>query len=167
MSERRVPDTELESYVGQNISRICDHGYVSEAHHHNHCAHFVGHVLGLTMGLTCGDMTNDPGGGASLRVNEIYNRCADRGPWATMPTPLIYSVIFATQKTNMSHSGDMGTSSNKHMGIWSHPYVYNYSTMAHQVLKETVPDFLARLEGVYDPNGSNPVQLFYGRNLPV
>jgi hypothetical protein len=165
MSERRVPDAELEFYVGKNISLICDHGFISEAGHTNHCAHFLGHIMGLHFALTCGDMTNAPHKGGTLRVNEIYNRCTDRGPWVSKPTPLIYCMIFATQATNMT-GGNMGTHSNKHVGIWRFPYVYNYSTMNHQVLKEEVPDFLARLNGVYDSHGTNPVQLFYGRELP-
>lgn len=166
MTERRVPDAELETYVGKNISLICDHGYISEAGHTSHCAHFLGHLLGLHFALTCGDMTNAAHQGGTLRVNEIYNRCADRGIWANKPTPLIYCLIFATQPTNMS-SIQMGTNSNKHVGIWRFPYVYNYSTMNHQVLKEEIPAFLARLNGVYDPHGTNPVQLYYGRELPV
>ncbi len=165
MSERRVPDAELENYVGKNIALICDHNYISEAAHTNHCAHFLGHVLGLRFGLTCGDMTNDAHGGGTLRVNDIYNRCTDRGLWSNKPTPLIYCLIFATHPSNIS--GDrMGTHSHKHVGIWRFPYVYNYSTMNRQVLKEEVPDFLARLSGVYDPQGNNPVQLYYGRQLP-
>ena len=164
MSERRVSDAELEFYVGKNISLICDHGFISEAGHTNHCAHFLGHIMGLRFALTCGDMTNAPHQGGTLRVNEIYNRCTDRGPWANKPTPLIYCMIFATQATNMM-GGQMGTHSNKHVGIWRFPYVYNYSTMNHQVLKEEVADFQARLDGVYNPHGTNPVQLFYGREL--
>ena len=65
-------------------------------------------------------------------------------------------------------SGDqMGTHSHKHVGIWRHPYVYNYSTMARQVLREEVDAFLTRLDGVYNPAGHNPVQLYYGRQLPI
>ena len=39
--------------------------------------------------------------------------------------------------------------------------------VARQVLKEEVADFLARLTGVYNPQGNNPVELYYGRELPV
>jgi len=161
MSERRVPDAELDGYVGNNISQICPFGFTNEAHGTNHCAHFVAHLLNLSFGFTCHGRN-----GATLRVNEIYNRCADRGDWSSLPIPLNYTLIFATQPTNMGHDGTMMDGRNKHMGIWSFPYVYNYSTMARQVLKELVPDFLSRLQGVYDPGGTNPVQLFYGRNLP-
>jgi hypothetical protein len=165
MSERRVPDAELETYVGKNISLICDHHYISESDHTNHCAHFLGHVLGLTFGLTCGDMTDARHQGGTLRVNDIYNRCTDRGLWSNKPTPLIYCLIFATHTSNIS-GGNMGMHSHKHVGIWRYPYVYNYSTMARQVLKEEVPAFLVRLSGVYDPANTNPVQLYYGRQLP-
>ncbi len=166
MTERVVPATELDGYVGQNISQICDHGFTSEAHHTNHCAHFVSHLLGFTFAVTCGDMTNAPHKGGTIRVNEIYNRCANRGGWAVRPVVLIYTMIFATQATNMKQNGDMMTSPRKHMGIWSDPWVYNYSTMNHQVLKESVPDFQARLNGVYNPGGTDPVLLFFGRNVP-
>ncbi len=161
MTERVIPVAELDGYVGQNISAICPFGFTNEAHHTNHCAHFVAHLLNLSFGTVCHRHT-----GATLRVNEIYNRCGQRGGWDDLPLPLVYCLIFATQPTNMAHGGDMMDGPNKHMGIWSDPYVYNYSTMARQVLKELVPDFQARLEGVYDPDGTNPVQLFYGYSLP-
>ena len=79
MSERVLLDAELQSYVGRNIAQICDHNYISEAGHTNHCAHFLGHILGISFGLTCGDMTNAAHQGGTLRVNDIYNRCQDRG----------------------------------------------------------------------------------------
>jgi hypothetical protein len=165
MSERVMLDAELQTYVGKNIASICDHNYISESGHTNHCAHFLGHVLGLQYGLTCGDMTNAAHQGGSLRVNEIYNRCRGRGLWANLPTPVIYCLIFCTHPSNIS--GDrMGMHSHKHVGIWRHPYVYNYSTMNRQVLKEEVPAFLSRLDGVYNPQGDHPVQLYYGRLLP-
>jgi hypothetical protein len=100
-------------------------------------------------------------------VNQIYNRCGQRGAWSAKPATRKYSLIFATQSSNMGHGGDMMNGPNKHMGIWSDPYVYDYSTMNHQVLKELVPDFLSRLDGVYNPAGNNPVRLFYGYELPV
>jgi hypothetical protein len=168
MSERFVPTAELDGYVGQNISAICTTGFTNEAHGTNHCAHFVAHVLSLSFGATCGRH------GATIRVNEIYNRCTDRGKWSDVEIPpLVQTLIFATQRTNLGHDSNMMNGPNKHMGIWnfdnaawSGDYVYNYSTMARRVLKETVSDFLTRLEGVYNPDGTNPVQLFYGRNLP-
>jgi hypothetical protein len=162
MTERVVPVAELDGYVGQNISAICPFGFTNEAHHTNHCAHFVAHLLNLSFGSAlC-----HPRDGATLRVNDIFNRCGQRGRWDDRPLPLIYSLIFATQPTNMAHGGNMMDGPNKHMGIWSDPYVYNYSTMARQVPKETVADFQARLESVYDPDGGNTVQFFYGYSLP-
>jgi hypothetical protein len=161
MSERVVPVAELDGYVGQNISAICTFGFISEVNHHNHCAHFVSHLLSLRVGAKCAPK------GVSIRVNEIFNRCRFRGDWDDLPTPRIYSLIFATQSTNMGHDGNMMNGPKKHMGIWSYPYVYDYSTMNHQVLKELVPDFLSRLDGVYNTSGHNPVRLFYGYDLPV
>jgi hypothetical protein len=161
MSERVVQTAELEGYVGQNISAICSLGFTSEVNHNNHCAHFVSHVLGLSFGHKCARH------GFTIRVNDIYNRCARRGPWADRPTPRIWGLIFATQSSNMGQNGHMLDGRNKHMGIWRHPYVYDYSTMNHLVLKETVPDFLSRLDGVYNTTGDNPVRLFYGYELPV
>jgi len=38
--------------------------------------------------------------------------------------------------------------------------------MAWRLLKETVPAFQARLEGVHDPDATNRVQFFYGYGLP-
>jgi hypothetical protein len=161
MPERIVPVAELDGYVGDNISEICTFGFISEVDHHNHCAHFVSHLLSLRFGAKCAPK------GVSIRVNQIYNRCGQRGAWSAKPATRKYSLIFATQSSNMGHDGNMMDGPNKHMGIWSDPYVYDYSTMNHKVLKELVPDFLSRLDGVYNPGGNNPVRLFYGYELPV
>jgi len=161
MAERVVPVAELDGYVGKNISAICSLGYTSEAPHHNHCAHFVSHLLNLHFGHKCAKH------GFSIRVDEVFNRCRYRGDWKNQPKIIIENLIFATQSTNMGHDGKMMDGPNKHMGIWTDTFVYNYSTMNHQVLKETVPDFLTRLNGVYNPDGNNPVKLFYGYELPV
>jgi hypothetical protein len=39
--------------------------------------------------------------------------------------------------------------------------------MNRTVLREEVPDFLARLSGVYDPQNNHAVQLYYRRQLPA
>jgi hypothetical protein len=161
MAERVVPIAELESKVNKNIAAICNFGFISEAGHTNHCAHFVAHLLNLKIGAKCAP------GGVSIRVNEIYNRCSQRGAFGNLPSPVNYCLIFATQSSNMAQNGTMMNGPRKHMGIYADPNVYDYSTMNHKVLRETVAEFQARLEGVYNAGGTNPVLLFYGYGLPV
>lgn len=155
-----VPQATLDGYVGKHIRDICTTGLTGNEH--NHCAHFVSHVEGLRFGLVCGDMASSAASrhqGATIRVNEVYNNCPYRGLWTERPVPLIYCLIFVTAASNVPN-GQMGTHRHKHMGIWSHPFVYEYSNQAGGVLKDASPDaFFTRLRGHYP---ERDLALYYG-----
>jgi len=152
----------LDSYVGQNISAFCTMGYT--ANNRNHCAHWVSHVTGITVGYVCGNLgptAKTRGQGATIRVDDLYNRCGRRGPWAERPMPLIYNLIFVTGASNVTN-GVMGDNPNKHVGIFHHPYVWDYSNKQDQVVRNDTPeDFLNRLRPDYPAD----VALFYGYGL--
>ncbi len=158
-----VSQANLDNYVGKDISQICTTGLTGSQH--NHCAHFVSHVEGFSFGLVCGDLGSSSATrhqGATIRVDAIYNQCPYRGLWREMPTPLIYSLIFVTSASNV-RNGMMGQSPRKHVGIWSHPYVYEYSNQAGWVLKDNTPeDFFNRLKAHYP---DRDLELYYGYTI--
>lgn len=158
-----IPQATLDGYVGQHISQICTTGLTGNQH--NHCAHFVSHLEDFNFGAVCGDLGSSAATrhqGATIRVNDVYNRCQSRGVWDDRPTPLIYCLIFVTSAGNVVN-GAMGQSPRKHMGIWSHPYVYEYSNDAGRVLRDNSPeDFFARLQQHYSRD--RDLTLYYGHN---
>jgi hypothetical protein len=46
-----ITASDLNAYLGKNISDICDNNYVQAAD--NHCAHFVSHAMNYSFGYTC------------------------------------------------------------------------------------------------------------------
>jgi hypothetical protein len=165
MAEVIPEEVLLQSLVGSNITEICDRGYTAEDGSANHCAHFVSHVIGLSIATTCAFHHNV---GATIRVNEMYNACARKGPWATRPDDLRdAALIFFTQDGNMFHDGSMGTSSRKHVGFWVNSRVYDYSTDNRRVMRETLDGILARLDTAYHSATNGSVRAFFGSGLPA
>jgi hypothetical protein len=75
-----ITNADLVGLQGRGIANLCDTGYADA--NMNHCAHFVGHALGVAYGRVCGDLgprRSARGFGASVRVNEVFNRCTERG----------------------------------------------------------------------------------------
>jgi hypothetical protein len=163
MTEVLPDEFTLQALVGSNISAICDHGYTAEDGSANHCAHFVSHVIGLSIATTC---AFQPNVGATIRVNEMYNACARKGRWDDRPDDLSdAAIIFFTQASNMFHNGNMGSSHHKHVGFWLRPYVFDYSTVNRQVLRESLSGILARLDAAYNSNTNGAVRAFFGSGL--
>lgn len=141
--------TLLDSFVGKSVEDLCPLGFGKNSDDHNHCAHFVGHVLKLnnavTTGMTCAGMVyigkKYPTAGALIRVNDIYNFCAD----LEEPNPL-GCLAYYTLKSNIGADGLMGTMRQKHVGICFEGHVYNYGNTNDKVRKDKVGD-LANLYG--------------------
>jgi hypothetical protein len=150
----------LESYLGKNISQICNTSYASPSD--NHCAHFVCHVLGIQFGLVCGSMMSRKtrGQGATIRVNELYNDLDHTGPWANRPTEIQGLLVFVLRAAHM-RTNVMPAVPQKHVGIWFRDYVYHYSNTQDKVVKEDSSDaFLTRFQNAYS---GNDISLYYGR----
>jgi hypothetical protein len=116
---------DLNEYVGKDIKDICDTGY--DAANINHCAQFVSHVLGIKVGMICGNMKYaTKGKGASIRVNEIYNKCSEKGEWVKRPICTDFCLAFATLPSNFENS-EMGDHPRKHIGIFLKDTIWHYS----------------------------------------
>ncbi len=139
----------LDTFVGLSIEQICPLKFGTVGDDHNHCAHFVGHVLKLNSsvanGLTCAGMVyagkKNPTAGALVRVNDIFNFCAD----IDEANPL-GCLVYYTLPGNIKADGTMGSMRKKHVGICIEGYVYNYGNTNDKVRRDRVGD-LARLYG--------------------
>lgn len=91
---------QLDDYVGKSIAQICQNGYTDTGD--NHCAHFVSHVLGYDFAFTCREMVKGAKSpGASLRVHDLFERCAKVGQWADLPKSVNACLIFVTDDKNV------------------------------------------------------------------
>jgi hypothetical protein len=124
----------LAAFKDQTVEDFCPQsktaGRFSVGDSDNHCAHFVGHALGLRFGELCLSEKFFGDDGRSMRVDEIFTWCADRGPWADRPKTLDPCLIFATLKNNVitpkQGPVEFGQSRFKHVGIWLKGAAWNY-----------------------------------------
>ena len=160
----------LGDAVGKHISHFCSFTLGKE-NDKNHCAHFVSHLLGYEFANTCKNRTWDekkkPEKGASIRVNEIFERSRDTGLWADRPPHLCACLIFVTRASNLTKAGDrwkMGSHETKHVGIFINGTFWHYSNGSDAVIAETEQSFMAKFNGAYRRSGDS-VQYFYGALL--
>ena len=147
---------DLTPYEGKDIKDICNTGYI--AANVNHCAHFVAHALGLTHGLLCGSMKWDTRGtGASLRVNEVYNACGERGTWSSKPQGTKICLAFVTLPGNVTGS-TMGNHPKKHIGICIEDAIWHYSNRNDKVVTHSPTAWHTRFKGVYGKS----TEMYYG-----
>jgi hypothetical protein len=143
----------LDTFKGKDMSAICPLGFDDATQ--NHCAHFVCHVLKLNsshIGLTCEGMVSGKkkfaASGACIRVHQLFNYCEN----IAVPAEL-GCLIFITKATNVDRvSGLMGNIPDKHVGIYFHGDVWNYSNDAGMVLHETKAAFINRVDARYHGN---------------
>jgi hypothetical protein len=146
----------LNEYVGKDIKDICDTGY--DAANVNHCAHFVSHALDIKIGLICGNMKfSTKGKGASIRVNEIYNECTERGEWDKRPQSTKTCLAFTTLSSNINN-GEMGDHPRKHIGIFVEDKIWHYSNRNDKVTTDSPESFINKFKGVYGFSA----QLYFG-----
>ncbi|MEM7423581.1 MAG: hypothetical protein AAF334_07640 [Pseudomonadota bacterium] len=150
----------LNGYVDKDIKDICDTGF--DAANHNHCAHFVSHAMDIKTGLVCGSMAYATRGqGTSIRVNEIYNSCSERGLWSAKPHGKKMGLAYVTLPGNVDRSGDMGSNPKKHIGVFVNDTIWHYSNGQDKVVTHSPTDWHTRFRGVY---GSS-TQMYYS-NFP-
>ena len=148
---------QLNAFVGKSIGEICPNGYASEAD--SHSAHFVSHVLGYNFGVTCQMLGSGRGPAASLRVQEIFARCARVGVWGLRPATLSVCLVFMTRAAGVNMAGKvMAHAPRKHVGIFLGGFVWHYSTSQRKVVKQTPAQF-----SLHYPAPDNA--MFYG-SLP-
>jgi len=152
-----ITQDQLGGYVGKAIAEICPNAYTSRAE--NHCAHFVSHVLGYRFGATCRMMGNGTGDAATLRVQELFSRCASVGVWSLRPASLTTCLVFMTRASNVNLAGKvMAPVPRTHVGIFAGGFIWHYSNRHHHVVRQTPSQF-----ALHYPSPDNA--MFYG-SLP-
>jgi hypothetical protein len=148
----------LDAYLGKPIAAICSNHYSTPSQ--SHCAHFVGHVLGLKLGMLCGDMAwKTRHTGATIRVDELYNGLATRGPWTEHPGHTSTQLLFVIRKAFVP-ANHMEDKPQKHVGICVGDVVYNYSNTHHKVVKDpSVDAFFEKFKQTY---AGTDLSLYYG-----
>ncbi len=147
---------ELEAFVGKDVKDICGNGFDDSSL--NHCAHFVSHAMGLTFSFNCAQMTGGHQAPANIRVHEVFAQCPRVGTW-NKADPNQMQLIFVTRKDVVNvATKTMQNIPQKHIGVYSNGYVYNYSNTNDKVVKQTVADFFARFQAIYDGDQG----LFFG-----
>jgi hypothetical protein len=149
-----VPD--MESFLGKNIDTICKNRFHDPDM--NHCAHFVCHAMGFDFSFNCKEYQGGSKPAANIRVHEVFENCPRVGRWSDADTSQS-QLIFVTRKDVVNLvTGTMGNIPQKHIGIFHNDRVYHYSNTQDKVVKQTVPDFLARFQAAYSGNQG----LFFG-----
>ena len=157
----------LADAVGKHISHFCSFD-LGKKNGENHCAHLVSHLLGYEFGTTCKNQTwvekQRPDKGAAIRVNELFNRLADRGVWSKRPAHLCSCLIFVTNGSNVRPTGhqlEMQRSPSKHVGIFINGMVWHYSNGGDAVVADTEQAFMTKFNGTYRRSGDT-VEYYYG-----
>jgi hypothetical protein len=157
-----IPRASLDAYVGQTVENFCNCGFGKIGDEHNHCVHFVAHVMGYTFGAVCTDMmAKDPakaGKGRTIRVNDLFNNCPDRGSWNSKPATLHFCLIYAVHRDGViaGNPVKISTQRRKHVGIYLNGSCYNY----HNTRNESVQiDGVDRFRNLYGP----ATQIFYSQ----
>jgi hypothetical protein len=147
---------DLEAFLGKDIKDICGNGFGDA--NLNHCAHFVSHATGLTFSFNCAQMTGGHKPPGNIRVHEVFAQCPRVGKWDDADLTQM-QLVFVTRKdvVNLA-TKTMQNIPQKHIGVYSDGYVYNYSNTNDRVVKQTIPDFLARFQAIY----SGDQGLFFG-----
>lgn len=135
-----VTAVQLDAFLGQEITRICQIGYTNRAD--NHCAHFVSHVLGYQFGFTCRGMVLGQGTPATIRVHELFPRCPTVGAWRDKPATVTQGLVFITRASNVNlQTKTMTNVPRKHVGIFIGDQIWHYSNTRDQVVKQTAAQF--------------------------
>jgi hypothetical protein len=148
----------LDNFVGKSIGEICSNHFTDA--HQNHCAHFVSHALGLKLGMLCGDVKfTTKHTGASIRCDELYNGLLNKGPWKDRPPGAGAVLIFVVSARNI-RNGQMIATPQKHVGIFFHGAVYNFSNTHHKVVRDASVDaFHIKFKHLYH---GGDISLYYG-----
>jgi len=157
VEERMVTQHQLSGYLGKSIADICPNGYTGDAE--NHGAHFVSHVLGYKFGLTCDLLGTPRGAAASIRVQDLFQRCPKAGVWSLRPSSLTTCLVFMTRASHVNLAiRSMANVPRLRVGILVDGFVWHYSNRQRKVVSQTLAQFAKHYAG---PDNA----LFYG-SLP-
>lgn len=168
----KVPPTNLPEYLNKHISHLCS-ATIAKDDLQNHCAHFVSHVMQYDIKgtATCKTFTledkNNIKNGATIRVNEIFNKLSKSGAWQSKPDYLRSCLIFVTISSNVEKRGNrlnMGDRKKKHIGILHQDKVWNYSNTQDKIIADSTAIFINKFKHYYITAG-NTVNFYYGEFL--
>ncbi|HWT45054.1 MAG TPA: hypothetical protein VN085_03770 [Vicinamibacterales bacterium] len=135
-----ITQQQLDGYLGKSIAQICQNGYTNP--HDNHCAHFVSHVLGCHFGVTCQMMGKANAPAATLRVQELFQRCHSVGAWSLRPSSLKACLVFITRASNVNLANrSMVNVPRKHVGIYVDGSIWHYSNAQQKVVRQLPAQF--------------------------
>lgn len=149
--------TKLPDYVGKPIGSICSNFTDDDQ---NMCAHFVSHVLGFSFGYNCrAHSGKEISPAASIRVQEVFARCASVGAWSSKPADLAQGLIFVTTRHNQVdlHTKTFGNIPKKHVGIFIGDQVFHYSNNHRQVMQMDLNTFQTYMTKSY-----GEISTYYG-----
>ncbi len=150
----------LDSYIDQNISTICPHGF--DDADLNHCAHFVCHVMNVAAGsVSCRGMASSPAAGrigVCIRVHELFAACPEVGLYdkiaAAKASAGVFVFVTAKSAVNLATKA-MINIPRKHVGIGLDGKIWHYSNTKDKVVTATPEEFRKHYRG--QTNG-----LYYG-----
>jgi len=165
------PPEDIHLNLNQHISYLCKASLGTD-NQQNHCAHFVSHIMKYELpGTTCKNLTlkdkQTVEEGATIRVNDIFNKTLTNGLWDSKPGHINSCLIFVTISNNIIDSGGNLTMRNhkkKHIGIVSKGKVWNYSNSEGKVVADTIKQFIRKFKHAYITAG-NTVNFYYGSFL--
>lgn len=165
------PPEDIRLNLDQHISYLCKASLGTDDQQ-NHCAHFVSHVMKYELpGTTCKNLTladkQTVGEGATIRVNDIFNKTVTNGSWDTKPAHINSCLIFVTISSNVKNNSSnliMKDHRKKHIGIVHKSKVWNYSNSENKVVTDTIEKFIRKFKHAYITAG-NTVNFYYGRFL--
>ncbi len=105
--------------------------------------------------------------GATIRVDDIFNKTLTNGLWGSKPSHINSCLIFVTISSNVINNGGnliMRNHKKKHIGIVHQGKVWNYSNSEDKVVADTVRRFIRKFKHAYNTAGST-VNFYYGRFL--
>jgi len=165
------PPENISQNLGHHISYLCKASLGTEDKK-NHCAHFVSHVMEYELsGTTCKNLTLEDKKtvekGATIRVNDIFNKTLSNSLWDSRPGCISSCLMFVTISSNVIKNGArliMKNHRKKHIGIVHQGKVWNYSNSKNKVVADTVEEFIRKYKHAYITAGST-VNFYYGRFL--
>ena len=154
-----ITPSDLNAYLGKNISAICNNGFV--APNDNHCAHFVSHAMNYRFGYNCQLAGHGKSPGMNIRVHEVFAKCPSVGAWADRPATLSPCLVFVTGASNVNVAKKvMENIPKKHIGIFIGGTIWHYSNSHHKVVTQTPEEFIKHYPTVQDS------ALFFGALIP-
>lgn len=160
----------LAPLAGKSIGQICPFS-IGKDKLRNHCAHFVSHVMEYEFAETCKNFSfkdkHTVGKGAVIRVERLFNACPDVEAWADRPAVLTSCLIFVTVSSNVDRFGGrlrMKDNPKKHVGIFTHQTVWNYSNSLERVVFDPEKLFVDKFKHAYRTAGQT-VEFYYGSFL--